>query len=77
MVALQGARIIHACLAVAVAPLKRVSPDGMGVGVARANRHQLGQLRAQSRFLAGGYSPITICGCWTTPICELSLLRYV
>ena len=42
MVALQGARITHVPLAVAVAQLKRVPPDGMGVRVARALGISLG-----------------------------------
>jgi len=42
MVALQGARITHVPLAVAVARLKRVPPDGMGVRVARALGISLG-----------------------------------
>jgi phosphofructokinase-like protein len=42
MVALQGVRIIHVPLAVAVARLKRVPPDGMGVRVARALGISLG-----------------------------------
>jgi 6-phosphofructokinase 1 len=42
MVALQGTRIIHVPLAVAVARLKLVPPDGMGVRVARALGISLG-----------------------------------
>jgi len=42
MVALQGARIIYVPLSVAVAQLKRVPPDGMGVRVARALGISLG-----------------------------------
>ena len=42
MVALQGARITHVPLALAVARLKRVPPDGMGVKVARAMGISLG-----------------------------------
>jgi 6-phosphofructokinase 1 len=43
MVALQGARITHVPLAIAVARLKRVPPDGMGVRVARALGISLGE----------------------------------
>lgn len=54
MVALKGAQIVYVPLAVAIARMKRVPPDGMGVKVARALGISLGDTPTETHTSVAG-----------------------